>query len=249
MKRILLTTLFALVAATVLAQSGRITATVVDGDTGEGVAGAVVTVTSAADPEKKHYFTSAYQGALTIPSLAYGDYSLTVEFLGYETLKTKIKVSAATQDLGKLSLRPGVRIETVVKEVKQMRTSQKGDTVSYNATAFKVANDADVEGLLKKMPGITITDGAVEAQGEEVRKVYVDGKEFFGEDVTTAIKTLRRRSSRCRPRRSNGRRGIQGAQYRYPPRYAAGSVRASVCRFRLRCRYENRGRIQVCGRR
>ena len=81
-------------------------------------------------------------------------------------------------------------IEAVVKEVKSMRTSQKGDTVSYNAGAFKVTADADVEGLLKKMPGITITDGEVEAQGETVKKVFVDGKEFFGEDVTTAIKSL-----------------------------------------------------------
>ena len=71
-----------------------------------------------------------------------------------------------------------------------MRTSQKGDTVSYNAGAFKVTADADVEGLLKKMPGITITDGEVEAQGETVKKVFVDGKEFFGEDVTSAIKSL-----------------------------------------------------------
>ena len=71
-----------------------------------------------------------------------------------------------------------------------MRTSQKGDTVSYNAGAFKVTTDADVEGLLKKMPGITVTDGTVEAQGEEIKKIFVDGKEFFGEDVTTAIKSL-----------------------------------------------------------
>lgn len=40
------------------------------------------------------------------------------------------------------------------------------------------------------MPGITVTDGTVEAQGEEIKKVFVDGKEFFGEDVTTAIKSL-----------------------------------------------------------
>ena len=83
-----------------------------------------------------------------------------------------------------------MQIETVVKEAKALRTSQKGDTVSYNAGAFKVVADADVEGLLKKMPGITVTDGTVEAQGETVKKVFVDGKEFFGEDVTTAIKSL-----------------------------------------------------------
>ena len=190
-RKSLLTTLFTLLATAVLAQkTGRITATVVDGDTGEGIAGAVVTVASVANPEKQHFYTTGYAGALTIPSLVYGEYTLTVEFLGYENFDKKFAVSAAKADIGKLELQPGVRIETVVKEVKQMRTSQKGDTVSYNAGAFKVANDADVEGLLKKMPGITITDGAVEAQGEEVKKIFVDGKEFFGEDVTTAIKSL-----------------------------------------------------------
>lgn len=74
------------------------------------------------------------------------------------------------------------------------------DTVSYNANAFKVTADADVEGLLKKMPGITVNNGAVEAQGETIQKVFVDGKEFFGEDVTSAIK------SPSRPKRSNGSR-------------------------------------------
>lgn len=133
MKRILLTTLFALFAVATFAQQGRITATVVDGDTGEGVAGAVVTVTPMSKPDKKQYFTSGYAGALTLPSLAYGSYTLSVEFLGYENFETEFRVAAAKQDLGKLKLQPGVRIETVVKEVKQMRTSQKGDTVSYNA--------------------------------------------------------------------------------------------------------------------
>ena len=83
-----------------------------------------------------------------------------------------------------------VEIEAVVKEVQALRTSQNGDTVAYNAAAFKVSADADVEGLLKKMPGITISNGQVEAQGEQVRKIYVDGKEFFGEDVSTALNSL-----------------------------------------------------------
>ena len=82
-------------------------------------------------------------------------------------------------------------IEAVVLEVPAMRTSQKGDTVVYNASAFKVAADADTESLLAKMPGIMISaDGTVEAQGEEIQKVFVDGKEFFGDDVSTAIKNL-----------------------------------------------------------
>ena len=190
MKRTLLTTLLTLFAAAAFAQKGGVTATVVDADTGESVVGAVLTLTPVKTPEKKQYFTSAFKGAVSIPSLAYGEYSLSGAFLGYNNLDTTFRVSASKVSLGLLKLKPGVQIETVVKEAKALRTSQKGDTVSYNAGAFKVVADADVEGLLKKMPGITVTDGTVEAQGETGKKVFVDGKEFFGEDVTTAIKSL-----------------------------------------------------------
>ena len=190
MKKILLTTLLTLFAAAAFAQRGSVTATVVNADTGESVAGAVLIVAPVKTPEKQQGFTSAFKGAVFIPSLAYGEYKLTVSFIGYNNLDTTFRVSAPKLNLGVLKLKPGVQIETVVKEAKALRTSQKGDTVSYNAGAFKVVADADVEGLLKKMPGITVTDGTVEAQGETVKKVFVDGKEFFGEDVTTAIKSL-----------------------------------------------------------
>ena len=190
MKRLLLSTLFTLFAVAAFAQKGTVTGTVVDAETGETVAGAVLEFSPAGAPDKKQYSTSGFKGAVSIPSLAYGEYKLVVSFLGYNSAETTFKVSAAKQDIGKIELRPGVQIETVVKEAKALRTSQKGDTVSYNAGAFKVTDDADVEGLLKKMPGITVSDGTVEAQGESVKKIFVDGKEFFGEDVTTAIKSL-----------------------------------------------------------
>ena len=200
MKRILLTTLLTLFAAAAFAQTGAVTATVIDADTRESVVGAVVTVIPDKSPDKKLYVTSAYKGVVSLPQLAYGGYTLTVAFLGYNELTLAFTVDSARKDLGVLELKPGVQIETVVKEVKALRTSQRGDTVSYNAGAFKVTNDADVEGLLEKMPGITVTDGTVEAQGEEIKKVFVDGKEFFGEDVTTAIKSL--------PAQAGGRMGV-----------------------------------------
>lgn len=174
----------------VYAQSGSVTATVIDAGTREGVPGAVVEFAPANTAAQKRYFTTGYRGRLEA-TLPYGTYKVSISFLGYETLEQELKLSAAKKSLGTLELKPSsTQIEAVVKEVKSMRTSQKGDTVSYNAGAFKVTADADVEGLLKKMPGITITDGAVEAQGETVKKVFVDGKEFFGEDVTSAIKSL-----------------------------------------------------------
>ena len=179
MKKTLLTALMVLFAVAAFAQKGSVTATLVDADTGDEVIGAVLTLTPSATPDKKQYATSAYKGLISFPSLSYGEYGLSISFLGYNTLDTTFRVSAPKVNLGVLRLKPGVQIETVVKEVKSMRTSQKGDTVSYNAGAFKVTTDADVEGLLKKMPGITVTDGTVEAQGEEIKKIFVDGKEFI----------------------------------------------------------------------
>ena len=190
MKRLLLSTLFLFFAVAAFAQKGAVSGTVLDADTGESVAGAVLEVAPVKTPDQKQYFTSGYKGAVAIPSLPYGEYRLTVSFLGYNNYETTFRVAAGKQNIGRIELKPGVQIETVVKEAKALRTSQKGDTVSYNAGAFKVTNDADVEGLLKKMPGITVSDGTVEAQGEQIKKVFVDGKEFFGEDVTTAIKSL-----------------------------------------------------------
>lgn len=173
------------------AQSGVITLSVIDAETGEDVPGAVIEIAPKAHPDQKKYYTSGYKGALQVRGLAYGSYTLAVTFMGYEKAEKEFRVTQPSENLGKIALREAaIAIETVVKEVQALRTSQKGDTVSYNANAFKVTADADVEGLLKKMPGITVNNGAVEAQGETIQKVFVDGKEFFGEDVTSAIKSL-----------------------------------------------------------
>ncbi len=193
MKRVvLITILFCFVCANAFAQStSKLTAQLVDASNGEPILGATVEYASTKKPDKKRYLTSGYNGSISISSLAYGDYDITITFIGYETIKKQVTVKSATTALGKIEMKPASEmIESVVKEVQALRTSQKGDTVSYNAGAFKVAADADVEGLLKKMPGITINNGEVEAQGESVKKVFVDGKEFFGEDVTTAIQSL-----------------------------------------------------------
>ena len=172
------------------AQSGRITAKVIDSETKEGVLGAIVEVVSTTDAEYRKHTTTGAGGAFSITSLRNGEYELSVSFIGYATYRQSVKVGGAV-DLGNIEFSPeNVAIETVVKEVQALRTSQNGDTVAYNAAAFKVASDADVEGLLKKMPGITVSNGSVEAQGEQVKKIFVDGKEFFGEDVSTALSSL-----------------------------------------------------------
>ena len=178
-----------LMALPAMAQSSKITAKVIDSETKDGVIGAIVEVVSKSNANYRKHATTGVNGDVAITSLVADDYTMTVQFVGYTTYTKDISVKGATA-LGTIELVEGVAIETVVKEVQALRTSQNGDTVAYNAAAFKVASDADVEGLLKKMPGITISNGSVEAQGEQVKKIFVDGKEFFGEDVSTALNSL-----------------------------------------------------------
>ena len=193
MKRILISLLFILTTvATVAAQSkGKVTFILKDSQTKQAVIGAVIELYPNAKPEDKRYYTSNVDGSVALPALNYGEYTFVATSLGYTDITKSFTVKSATLNLGTISMTESTtRIDTVVKEVKSLRASQNGDTLSYNAGAFKVSSDSDVEGLLKKMPGININNGTVEAQGETIQKVFVDGKEFFGEDVSTAIKSL-----------------------------------------------------------
>ena len=191
MKRFILSILTIVLAMSASAQTGKVSFSLIDSQTKQGVMGAVVEVYPTAKPDNKKYYTSGANGYVSIQGLSYGNYTLVATFIGYKDMTKEFRLSGASLSLGRLAMtEQAERIETVVKTVKALRTSQNGDTLSYSAGAFKVSNDSDVEGLLKKMPGINISNGSVEAQGETIKKIFVDGKEFFGEDVNTAIKSL-----------------------------------------------------------
>ncbi len=172
--------------------TGRVAGTLIDADTGEPVIGAVVELNGLGNIDASRQQMTDIDGRFSLNGLAYGRYEMKFSFLGYKELVKTVAVNGASVDLGTLKMEvEATAIEAVVLEVPAMRTSQKGDTVVYNAAAFKVASDADTETLLAKMPGVMIgADGTVEAQGEQIQKILVDGKEFFGDDVSTAIKNL-----------------------------------------------------------
>ena len=90
----------------IYAQSGSVTATVIDASTREGVPGAVVEFAPADPAAQKRYFTTGYKGRVeaTVP---YGTYKVSVSFLGYETLEKELKLSVAKKSLGTLELEIG----------------------------------------------------------------------------------------------------------------------------------------------
>lgn len=167
--------------------SGRL----IDAETEEGVAGVVIEVSPAAHPDSKRYYTTEYGGHFRIPGLKPGTYNCTTQFLGYEPKDFEFKITYLPKDVGTLRMRQSaINIDVVVKEVVATRTQMLGDTLRYNADAFKVAADAEVEDLLKKMPGITIQNGRIEAHGEVVKQIYIDGSEFFGGNIQQALQSI-----------------------------------------------------------
>ncbi len=71
------------------------------------------------------------------------------------------------------------QLKDVVVTEKPVRAEQKGDTTEYRASAFKTNPDANTQDLVIKMPGVTVENGTVKAQGEGVKKVLIDGQEFL----------------------------------------------------------------------
>ena len=83
-----------------------------------------------------------------------------------------------------------LKIDASVKTERVPRSEQKGDTLIFNAAAYQVIENADSERLISKMPGISVSDSGIEANGKEVARILLDGQEFFGNDPLTALRNV-----------------------------------------------------------
>ena len=160
-------------------------------DSKRPVSQATVTFKSAKDSTNSLNVISDTSGRFEFTKVVNDTFILKVTALNYATLTKKVVVNNADYLLGDIELKrvskilEGVTVTTNVSPV-----SQKADTVQLNANQFKVNPDATIEDLAKKMPGITIENGVVKAQGEDVKKVTIDGRELFGDDATAALRNL-----------------------------------------------------------
>lgn len=115
---------------------------------------------------------------------------LEIIFLGYQKISL-IHDRGDALDLGTLVLIEDSKLLGEVIIEGQISVGEvKGDTTSFNANAFKTRENADAEDLVRKIPGITIQNGEIQAKGEQVQKVLVDGREFFGNDPFLALRNL-----------------------------------------------------------
>jgi hypothetical protein len=157
------------------------------------LASSTVMLLSAKDSSLVNFTRAGDNGNFSFKNIKPGNYVLKISFVGFIPYNQVIKpATEAVMDLGALKLKPITKelFEVVVKTAKAPLTI-RGDTIEYNASSFKVPPGSTVEDLLRKLPGVQIDqDGNIRAQGQEVKKVTVDGKSFFGNDPKLATKNL-----------------------------------------------------------
>ncbi|MBK5208172.1 MAG: TonB-dependent receptor [Flavobacteriaceae bacterium] len=137
------------------------------------------------------YTSTDGKGMFNLSEIKDGDYLIQVYLMTYEPLQKMIIFKNKEIDLGLIELKNEIKRlnEIVINAIIPIQIKQ--DTVAFNSKAFKIRQDDNVEDLIKKLPGVEIsTDGTVNAQGKDITKILVDGKEFFSNDMSIALKNL-----------------------------------------------------------
>jgi len=153
--------------------------------------GVNIIVQSVQDSTVQYGTISNEQGYFRFNIPQPGIYRIKMSFVGFAASEIQKELVPGRNMLGRLEMeQQTIGLDQVVIEGVQERVIQQGDTTVYNADAFKVNQDANAEDLIAKMPGIVVDEGSVQAQGETVQRVLVDGREFFGNDPQAALQTL-----------------------------------------------------------
>jgi len=120
-----------------------------------------------------------------------GGYNLKISFLGLKDVQREVTINGSDVDLELVKMMEELTElgEVVVKE-KAPIAQQLGDEQLWGDAVKSTISDADADELVQKMPGVMIQDGKIQAQGEDVKQVLVDGKPFFGNDPMAALKNL-----------------------------------------------------------
>lgn len=197
MKKILALLLLCFTTVTLTTAQNKyvsLSGSIIDADEKAPVAQATVQLLSLPDSTFVSGEASSNNGYFKFPNLKAGKYALKVSFVGYQTLIKSIELSAAkpSVNLGQLALQPDAIMlgeAVVVAEAPQVTVVQ--DTTVYNTSAYRVPEGAMLEDLVKKLPGAEVdSEGKVTVNGKEIKKIMVDGKEFFSDDPKLAMKNL-----------------------------------------------------------
>jgi len=155
---------------------------------------ASIAIKNLSDSSMVGAVSTSEDGQFMVKGLKPGNYRLYAAFLGLKNITKDFSISAekSTVNIGDVILEGNsIDLQTVEIKAEVPPIVVKKDTLEFNASSFKVVENAVVEDLLKKLPGVEVDKaGTIKAQGETITKVRVDGKEFFGNDPLLATKNL-----------------------------------------------------------
>lgn len=176
-------------------QSGvNVTGSVVEQGSDTPIEQATVRLLNVKDSAMVRGVVSSRNGSFTLKNVKKGSYLLHITFIGYDPLYQPLQITGKKNpvNVGKLELSDGaIELGEAVVIGKAPEVTVRNDTVEYNADSYKVTEGSVLEDLLKKMPGVEVdSEGKITVNGKEVKKVMVDGKEFFSDDPKVASKNL-----------------------------------------------------------
>ncbi len=153
---------------------------------------ASVTLLRAADSVMENFTRTKEDGSFSLTVSKQGKYIMLTVFPGFADFVDKINIQNPVTDLGEVPMTSRTHLmEEFVFTERYSAIRVKGDTVEYLADSFSVKDNATVEELLKKLPGLQVDkDGNIQAHGQKVEKLLVDGEEFFTDDPAVVSKSL-----------------------------------------------------------
>jgi hypothetical protein len=163
-----------------------------DSSSTQSLKDATISILDIKDSTLIVYGLTKADGSFRLENIPFGTHLLIASFQGYKEKNKTFTISNANAeaDLGTL-LMETAPAELAGVTVRTPPVTVKGDTTEFNASLFKTKPNSTTEDLLKKMPGIEVAkDGSVKAQGQDVKRVLVDGKRFFGDDPKMATRNL-----------------------------------------------------------
>ena len=173
--------------------TGSVSGRIIDGETRDPLPAATIRILNPEDSTLVIGASSTTEGTFRIP-VNHGTYIAHISFVGYTHIFKDFTLSPS---------QPAVRLDTISLQESTILLDEavvtaaaseiivKGDTLEYNAAMYNVTEMAVVEDLLKKMTGVEIDqNGVIKVQGKEIKKIFVDGKEFFSDDPKIASKNL-----------------------------------------------------------
>lgn len=191
MKKLFTTLVVAFIISSAV-QAQSVSGKIEDAASNSAVANATVKLSGVDSTKLPLFSVSNSQGVFVFNNVADGSYTLAITSIGYGEVKKQVSVIGQNVDLGNIFISKSAETLSTVVINNTPPVKQNGDTLEYTASQYKVNPDATGEDLIKKMPGVTVDrqTGAVTAQGESVKKVTVDGRDFFGDDATATLRNL-----------------------------------------------------------